>query len=113
MSEKNEIEVSLIDVLLAVESEPQTPGDSGVFDELAWTGAGCAKVLGAMWSAGDLGMLREIEIDWLGERRTCSVISELGLETLERHRFDERTRITSASGRGTLADIGREMDGDA
>lgn len=113
MNANTEIEVSLIDVLQAVESEPQTPGDSGVFDELAWTGAGCSKGLGAIWSADDLGMLREVEINWLGERRTCSVLSDLGIETLARHRFDEQTRVTGKTARGVLADIEAEMDGDA
>lgn len=36
-----------------------------------------------------------------------------GLKTLEKLRFDERTRVTGKSARGLLADIEAEMAGNA
>lgn len=112
MSAINEPVVSLLAVLDAYACTPPTPGDEGVTDALSRTGASLMKRLEAMWSADRGGMLDEIEIWASFDCQTCSELFALGLETLEKLRFDERTRITSKDLRGTLGDIEREMAGE-
>lgn len=111
MSARDEVEVRLIDVLEAFACTPLTPGDVCVIDALSATGASVKKRIDAMWSAHATGMLREIEIGAAYDLETCNELSTLGLETLERLRFDEQTRVTGKSARGILADIEAEMAG--
>lgn len=110
MSEKNV--VSLLAVLEAFAFEPPTPGDEGVIDALASTGASVKKRMDAMWSAYMGGMLNDGGV-WLVDGQSYSFLTDLGLETLEKLRFYERTRVTGKVARDILADIEREMAGDA
>lgn len=109
MRERNEVEVRLIDVLEAFACTPLTPGDEGVIDLLARTGASISKRLDAMWLANREGMLSAIEIGASYDLETCSELSALGIETLEKLRFDERTRLASLVARDILGDIEKEM----
>lgn len=113
ISAGNKIEVSLLAVLEAFACTPLTPGDEGVIDALSATGASVKKRIDAMWVAYAAGMLREIEIGASYDLETCNELSALGIETLEKLRFDERTRITSRVARDILGDIEKEMAGDA
>ena len=58
MSAENEVEVRLIDVLETFARTPPSPGNAGVMDALSTsTGAKRLKILEAMWSAEDEGLL--------------------------------------------------------
>ncbi len=113
MSEENEAVVSLLAVLDAYACTPPTPGDEGVVDALADTGASLIKRLEAMWSADRGDMLHDGQIWTADGQHSYSALSDLGLKTLEKLRFDERTRVTGKSARGLLADIEAEMAGNA
>lgn len=65
-----------------------------------------------MWSAYMGGMLNDGGV-WLVDGQSYSFLTDLGLETLEKLRFYERTRVTGKVARDILADIEREMAGDA
>lgn len=106
-------EVSLLAVLEAYACTPSTPGDEAVIDSLASTGASIEQRMDAMLSAYLGGMMDEIEILANLEYRTCQKLSELGFETLEKLRFDERTRIASRSAREILSGIEKEMASEA
>lgn len=102
-------EVSLLEVLQALESEPAALGYAGIFDALEKTGCSASKRLDAMWSPETQGFFKEIEFQAPdGQHKRCT-LSALGLEMLERLRFEGRTRITSRSAREILGDIEKEM----
>ncbi len=113
MTTRDEVDVSLLMVLEAFACTPLTSGDEGVIDALSATGASIKKRIHAMWRAYTTGMLREIEFGASNDFETCSELSAHGVETLEKLRFDERTRVTSKAARGILGDIEKEMLGDA
>lgn len=113
VSARDEVDVSMLAVLEAFASTPPTGGDEGVIDALAYTGASFKKRIHVMWCAYTTGMLREIETGAAHDLETCNELSTLGLETLERLRFDERTRVTSRVARDIMGDIEREMAGQA
>lgn len=111
MTAKTETEVTLLDVLEAFDRTPPTPGDEGVIDALASTGASTIKRLEAIWDAEDQGMLHDGQILMIDGPHSYFALSDLGTEVLEKLRFDERTRLTSHVARGLLGDIEAEMAG--
>jgi hypothetical protein len=102
-------ESSLLTVLEALESEPATSGYAGIFDALEKTGCSPAKRLDAVWLAEAQGFFEEIVIQAADRQHKRCTLSALGLDALERLRFEGRTRITSRSARAILGDIEKEM----
>lgn len=94
--------VSLIDVLEAFSRTPQSEGNLGVVDALMVTGASQMARFEAMWDAEDRRMVD-------GFNATGGWLSASGIDILERHRFDERTRASSKVARSLLDEIEADM----
>lgn len=122
--------ISLLDVLTAFSEQPATFGNAVVIKSLRFTSARVPARLAAIDEAHKLGMTRIIRyagswcgsygvygadgedlIEWAaGEKYYDALaLSPLGIETLERLRFDVRSRAGRDFGNALLA----EMDGAA
>ena len=121
--------ISLLDVLTAFSEQPATFGNAVVIKSLRFTGARVPARLAAIDEAHKLGMTRIIRyagswggsygvygadgehlLEWAaGEKYYDALaLSPLGIETLERLRFDARSLVSRDVGNALLAEMAGE-----